>query len=98
MNENGGTVSYGWARRSVTHVVADRLAASKIEKELHMRGSNAWRGAIVKPEWLLSSVEEGRKLPVSDYEVISSQQRQGGDLRKLLRPKKSHAASSAQER
>lgn len=86
VHENGGIVSYGWARRSVTHVVADRLAASKIEKELQARGSNAWRGSIVKPEWLLSSIERGRKLPVSEYEVITSRQRQGGDLRKLLAP------------
>lgn len=93
MNENGGVVSYNWTRRSVTHVVADRLATCKIEKELRVRGGNAWRGSIVKPEWLLSSIEKGRKLPISDYELITSQQRQGGDLRKLLASGKSSPTS-----
>jgi hypothetical protein len=55
-----------WARRSVTHVISEQLCGSKIEKELNSAGrANAWRGAIVRPIWLLDTVEKQAKQAVS---------------------------------
>lgn len=85
VHENGGTVAPMWSRRSVTHVVCDRLAASKINKELNLKAvgrANSTRSWIVKPQWVVDSVEGGRKLSETKYRVIRD--RQLADMHKLL--------------
>lgn len=69
--ENGGVVAANWSRHAVTHVIADRLAASKAEKELSVLGqSKAWRGAIVRPEWLLDSIHRKKILPTYEFRIV----------------------------
>lgn len=65
---NGGVVHKVWRRRSVTHVVADNLAASKIEKELNALPAD--RAVVVTPTWLLSSLKNGEKLPTWEFRVV----------------------------
>jgi hypothetical protein len=92
--EAGGVVSYGWSRRSVTHVVADRLAAPKIDKELRLTGKGkSWRGFIVKPAWIVTSVQRGKKEPIAPHELISPSQRRAGDLRTMFAPRDPNLSS-----
>lgn len=69
---NGGTVHKVWMRTVVTHVIADNLCASKIEKELSLTSSNRWSGVIVRPEWLLQSVKLNKLLPTWDFQIIKT--------------------------
>lgn len=84
--ENGGTVAPMWSRRSVTHVVCDQLATSKVNKELSLDSvgrAKSVRSWIVKPQWVVDCVEGGRRLPEADYSVIRD--RQMADMRTLLK-------------
>lgn len=65
---NGGVVDKLWRRQQVTHVIADNLAASKIQKEID--ASPADRSVVVSPKWLLKSVERGVLLPTWGFRVI----------------------------
>lgn len=68
---HGGFVLTMWRRRAVTHVVCDNLAGGKIEKEISQRGSpSAWRGVVVRPEWVEDSLKKGKMLPTREYRVI----------------------------
>ncbi len=68
---HGGVVLTMWRRRTVTHVVCDNLAASKIQQEISQRGSaSAWRGVVVRPEWVEDSLKKGKMLPTREYRVI----------------------------
>lgn len=69
--ENGGSVLPMWQRRKVTHVVADNLAASKVHKELKQFGAHAaWKGVVVKPNWITDCLRRRKRLPVHDYRVV----------------------------
>ncbi|KAI0567105.1 BRCT domain containing protein [Gracilaria domingensis] len=74
--ENGGEVLKVWYRKQVTHVVADCLAASKIEKELSLSVSQRGQAVIVKPKWLEDSLRERKKLAPWEYQVVRH-----GDIR-----------------
>lgn len=65
---NGGIVQKVWRRRQVTHVIADNLAASKVEKELN--ADPADRAAVVTPKWILNSLKKGSRLPTWDFRVV----------------------------
>lgn len=65
---NGGIVQKVWRRRQVTHVIADNLAASKVEKELN--ADPADRAVVVTPKWLLNSLKNGSRLPTWDFRVV----------------------------
>lgn len=79
--ENGGRVSLGLARRSVTHVIVGRpngrtggagggLSGSKIEKEIQrVRGCGV---KFVSVEWVLDSLAAGKKLPEHKYEGVKT--------------------------
>ena len=49
-------------------MIADNLAASKIQKEID--ASPADRSVVVSPKWLLKSVERGVLLPTWGFRVI----------------------------
>lgn len=59
-----------WLRRRVTHVIADNLAASKIEKELKLHVKNA--AVVVRPDWILESLKQGERLPTWEFRVVKS--------------------------
>lgn len=65
---NGGVVDKLWRRQQVTHIIADNLAASKVQKEID--ASPADRSVVVSPKWILQSVERGERLPTWDFRVI----------------------------
>ena len=70
--KHGGHVLPMWERRKITHVVADNLASAKINKELEQIGSaSAWKGAVVKPEWVVESIRRKKREPVGRYSVIT---------------------------
>lgn len=69
---HGGTVHKIWMRTIVTHIVADNLCASKIEKELSLSSSKRWPGVIVRPEWLLQSVKLKKLLPTWEFQIIKT--------------------------
>lgn len=81
LSENGGRVSLGLARRSVTHVIVGRpngkvggagggLSGSKIEKEIQrVRGCGV---KFVNVEWVLDSLGAGKKLPEHKYEGVKT--------------------------
>lgn len=76
VHEAGGRVSASWARKRVTHVVSDRLCAGKLGKELRGPGRpNAWSGAVVRPVWIVDSLEEGKKVSVADYLLLQKKDR-----------------------
>lgn len=68
--ENGGEVLKVWYRKQVTHVIADCLAASKVEKELSLEVTKRGQAVVVKPKWLQNSLSEGKKLPTWKYQVV----------------------------
>ena len=81
ISENGGRVSLGLARRSVTHVIIGRpnglhqgagggLSGSKIEKEIRrVRGCGV---KFVNVEWVLDSLQAGKRLPEHRFEGIKT--------------------------
>lgn len=71
--ENGGAVLRGWARRRVTHVVADCLAGSKVQKELAGAGAaraNRGSAVVVKPAWISACVAAGARVDVFPFRVV----------------------------
>ena len=81
ISENGGRVSLGLARRSVTHVIVGRpnglrggagggLSGTKIEKEIQrLRGCGI---KFVNVEWVLESLKAGKKLPERQYTGVNT--------------------------
>ena len=81
ISENGGRVSLGLARRSVTHVIIGRpnglhqgagggLSGSKIEKEIQrVRGCGI---KFVNVEWVLDSMKAGKRLPEYKFEGVKT--------------------------
>lgn len=65
---NGGVVQKVWLRKHVTHVIADNLAASKIEKELRLGVKSA--AVVVRPVWIMECLREGKRLPTWDFRVV----------------------------
>ncbi|CAN8064432.1 unnamed protein product [Agarophyton chilense] len=68
--ENGGEVLKVWHRKRVTHVIADCLAASKIEKELSLSVSQRGPAVVVKPKWLEDSLRERKKIATWKYQIV----------------------------
>jgi BRCA1 C Terminus (BRCT) domain len=72
---HGGSVVGGWSRKSVTHVLSDGLCGSKLEKEVKSVGcANARSCAVVRPTWLLDTLEAQKKQTVSasKYQIVPS--------------------------
>ncbi|KAG8532569.1 uncharacterized protein KY384_002446 [Bacidia gigantensis] len=79
--ENGGKVSLGLARRSVSHVIVGRpngrlggagggLSGSKIEKEIQrVRGCGV---KFVAVEWFIESLKAGKRLPEHQFSGVST--------------------------
>ena len=63
---HGGSVSYGLARRSVTHVILGPtgLATSKMQRELKVSGV---RMHFVHVDWVLDSIAAGRRKLETPY-------------------------------
>lgn len=74
---HGGEVLPLLSRRRVTHVISEQLAASKIEKELGAKERD--RVPIVRPQWLLHSIEQGKKLPLFQYLLVKDKRTNGID-------------------
>lgn len=96
---HGGQVLPMPARRKVTHVIAENLAASKIEKEL--RAKERDRLLIVTPQWIKDSIRQNKKLPTFDYLLVKNTQTRGMDRyfnkipRKPTAPQPSTIATNA---
>lgn len=67
---HGGRVAKLWLRRDVTHVVADNLAAAKMEKEIKARPSE--RTLVVTPQWLTECVTRGIVVRTDKFRVIKT--------------------------
>ena len=64
----GGVVHRVWYRRKITHVIADNLASSKLEKEIQT--GSKWAGVIVKPSWLVESINKRKLMPTWEYRLV----------------------------
>lgn len=70
--EHGGTVHKNYLRTIITHVIADNLCASKMEKEMSSatQAQRRSQSVIVKPEWLLQSVKQRKVLPTWRFQIV----------------------------
>ncbi|PTB68091.1 hypothetical protein BBK36DRAFT_1194878 [Trichoderma citrinoviride] len=81
ISENGGNMSLNLGRRKVTHVILGRpngstegkglgggLAAGKLEKEIRKIGGCGVK--FVSVEWVLQSLQEGRRLPEARFSDV----------------------------
>ncbi|EGR53136.1 uncharacterized protein TRIREDRAFT_41794, partial [Trichoderma reesei QM6a] len=81
ISENGGNMSLNLGRRKVTHVILGRpngstegkglgggLAATKLEKEIRKIGGCGVK--FVSVEWVLQSIQEGRRLPEARFSNV----------------------------
>ncbi|TFB02216.1 hypothetical protein CCMA1212_005756 [Trichoderma ghanense] len=81
ISENGGNMSLNLGRRKVTHVILGRpngstegkglgggLAAGKLEKEIRKIGGCGVK--FVSVEWVLQSLQEGRRLPETRFSNV----------------------------
>lgn len=68
--QNGGTVHRDCLRSIITHIVADNLSGSKIEKELSLNLKNHRPINILSPKWILQSVDVQRLLPTWKFQVV----------------------------
>lgn len=81
----------------MTHVVCDNLAAGKIQKEISQRGSaTAWKGVVVRPEWVENSLRKGKMLPTDEYRVVRDESIK--DIRTFFTAKKSKSGSETSKR
>lgn len=71
---NGGTVHKNFLRTVVTHVIADNLCASKIDKELSLTSStnNTQQVIVVRPQWILQSLQRKKLLPTWDFQLVKA--------------------------
>lgn len=69
IQRNGGEVKYNFSKRGCTHIIClSGLSASKTHKEMSSRSNTK----IVSPQWILDSVDEGKKLAESKYWTLES--------------------------
>lgn len=79
LSTHGGSLSIHLGRRTVTHVIIGKsnntgggcgggLAGSKIQKEVARTGGKAVK--FVTADWVVESVEAGKRLPESRYEGV----------------------------
>jgi hypothetical protein len=69
--QHGANISIALGPRTVTHVILSdkgRLAAGKIQKEVTKIGGKGVK--FVGVQWVLDSIEKGRRQPESRYEVV----------------------------
>ncbi|KAI8586557.1 BRCT domain-containing protein [Geranomyces variabilis] len=66
--QHGGNTAMGLALRTVTHLVCTSLCEKK--KQSLLKGKIA-SVKVVRPEWILDSIQQGKKLPENTYRVIS---------------------------
>jgi len=91
--KNGGSVQKVWLRKRVTHVVADNLAASKVEHELSGDPARKSAGVVVKPSWVVDSVRAGAMLPTWEYRVVRGPP-DVADIGRFFRPGKKRKGTS----
>ncbi|GIQ81373.1 hypothetical protein KIPB_002321 [Kipferlia bialata] len=71
IQSNGGLVTPNLSSR-VTHVIASNLCRSKMSKHLAKMGAEQRRHiSVVKPEWVLDSVQQQRRLSEFKYRAVS---------------------------
>mmetsp|Transcript_27419 Transcript_27419/g.35944 ORF Transcript_27419/g.35944 Transcript_27419/m.35944 type:complete len:194 (-) Transcript_27419:144-725(-) len=71
VQRNGGRVSSHFSPTFVTHIIAENLSASKIQKMLKSK----CRTKIVKPDWITESLAAQRLLPDSEFQLYASNQK-----------------------
>ncbi|CAK4732708.1 unnamed protein product [Aphanomyces euteiches] len=62
---HGGSISIMHRKSRVTHVIATNLSGSKTEAVLQSGG----RIHCVQPQWILDSIEKGKRQPEAKYVV-----------------------------
>lgn len=74
--KNGGTVHKHLSHSAVTHIVADNLCVSKTDRYLSnmmsTRANTANQPTLVRPQWLVQSVQQKRMLPTWKFQLIQS--------------------------
>ncbi|TMW60650.1 hypothetical protein Poli38472_000692 [Pythium oligandrum] len=65
VQEHGGNMSSEYKVTRVTHMVACNLSGSKADKVFKSCG----KVKCVRPEWILESVKQGKRLPEFDFLV-----------------------------
>ena len=68
VTHGGGFIQYLDGKTQVTHIIASNLTPKKIEEFKRYR--------IVKPAWIVDSVEEGRIIPWEKYRLVDEGTRQ----------------------
>jgi len=68
INTNGGNTTPYLRKNIVTHVICTNLAGTKVQQILDLKKTS--RIQIVKPEWILDSIAQGKKLSTSNYHVM----------------------------
>ncbi|KAJ3045943.1 hypothetical protein HDV00_006209 [Rhizophlyctis rosea] len=68
VQEHGGNISPMLAIRSVTHMICTRLCDRKIEK---LRNTKSLK--IVRPQWVLDSIQNGKRLAEKGYFVLNEE-------------------------
>ncbi|XP_064611055.1 DNA repair protein REV1-like [Liolophura sinensis] len=66
MNIHGGNYEHYLSKTRVTHVIATRLPNSKVKE---LKGKDK----VVKPEWILDSIQAGRLLSYEPYQLYTAQ-------------------------
>ncbi|TPX59603.1 hypothetical protein PhCBS80983_g02336 [Powellomyces hirtus] len=69
--KHGGDISTNLKLRSVTHMICTSLSGIKTDKFL--RGSANVK--IVRPDWIMDCVEQGKRVPEGPYKVILDEAR-----------------------
>ncbi len=81
VHAHGGSVYYNMCA-AVTHTVST-MALSGKKTDDHLRRRSASGGSrLVTPQWVLDSIERGRRMPERDYAVFHESTQ--GDLRKVF--------------
>ncbi|KAJ3186595.1 hypothetical protein HDU85_007415 [Gaertneriomyces sp. JEL0708] len=78
VQSNGGEISMQLSQRTVSHMICTSLCGKKSEKAFMARTSAL---KVVRPEWVIDSVKNGKRLPESGYKVLSSEtQKSANDI------------------
>ena len=70
LNLHGGVVRPFFSKTHVTHLVAQNLPGAKIDKVVRADGGARGNYTVVHPDWIVKSVDAGRRLPESDFAVV----------------------------
>lgn len=63
MAQHGGRFSNYYSRSSITHIICENLPDAKVKQYERERSPTP----VVRPEWIVRCLEQGRLLPINDF-------------------------------